>query len=384
MIFKWIKKIFMTIFITVIILILGIWGFMQLPQFGKAPFGASLERILNSPNYKNGEFQNQSKTPMMVNNSESDGFFKIFKKFFFDKSRNTVPTSILPSQKVDLLHLDPKENILVWFGHSSYFMQIDGKTMLVDPIFSGHASPFSFMIKSFSGSDVYGVDDMPKIDYLFITHDHYDHLDYKTVKKLEPKVTSVITGLGVGATLERWGYSNNKIIEKDWNEHFILDDDFTIDTAPARHFSGRDFKRNQTLWLAFILTTPSKKIYLGGDGGYDKHFKEIGDKFGPFDLAILEDGQYNPAWRYIHMMPEETVEAALDLKAKRLLPVHWGKFKLAYNAWDDGINRAVVEAKIKNMPLLTPMIGEKVNLDNMIQGKEWWKSQYKQGPSLFK
>lgn len=364
----------MTIFITVVVLIVGVWGFMKLPQFGAVPKGEELGRILKSPNYRNGAFQNEHGTPMMVGNNGGDGFFKIFKKFFFDKKGNTLPKSKLPSQKVDLLHLDPKENILVWFGHSSYFMQIDGKTILVDPVFSGHASPIFFMVKSFDGSDVYGVDDMPKIDYLFITHDHYDHMDYKTVKKLEPKVSTVVTGLGVGATLERWGYGKDKIIEKDWGEEATLGDGFIVNATPARHFSGRTFNRNQTLWMSFVLKTPSKKIFIGGDGGYDIHFKNIGDKFGPFDLVILEDGQYNTAWRYIHMMPEETIQAALDLKAKRLLPVHWGKFKLAYNAWDDGIIRSVIEAKNKNMPLLTPMIGEKVNLDNMTQGEEWWKN----------
>lgn len=371
MVFRWFKKIYMIIIIFLLISIGLIWVYLKTPTLGRVPSGTLLERIQNSSNYKNGEFQNINDTPTIVRDAN---YLEILKKFFLNRNNRTTPKDILPSQKIDLLNLNKNENILVWFGHSSYFMQIDGKTTLIDPVFGGHASPVSFAIKSFKGTDVYNVEDMPEIDYLFITHNHYDHLDYKTVKALEPKVKKVITGLGVSADLEYWGYLRDKIIEKDWNEHFILDDGFTIETTSARHFSGRLFKRNLTLWMSFILTTPTKKIYLGGDGGYGTHFVDIGNKFGPFDLVILEDGQYNPAWKYIHMMPEETVQAAIDLKAKRLLPVHWGKFKLAYNAWDDGIIRAVNEAKIKNIPLLTPMIGEKVDLDNMTQGPEWWKN----------
>ena len=162
-------------------------------------------------------------------------------------------------------------------------------------------------------------DDLPEIDFLFISHDHWDHLDYKTISKLQRKVNKVITGLGTGAHFEHWGYDKNKIFEGDWYDEISLGDGFLVYTTPARHFAGRTLKRNRSIWTSFVLKTPSKKLYLGGDSGFDTHFKEIGNKYGPFDLAILECGQYNPYWKYIHMMPEETVQAAIDLRDKKCI-----------------------------------------------------------------
>jgi len=245
--------------------------------------------------------------------------------------------------------------------------------MLIDPVFSGAASPFSFTAKSFPGSDVYTVDDFPELDYLFITHDHWDHLDYKTVTSLKSKVKRVITGLGTAAHLELWGYNKNIITEIDWNEKIILDDGFIAYSTSARHFSGRTFKRNKAIWMSVVLQTPSMKIFLGGDSGYDTHFKNIGEQYGPFDLAILECGQYNVYWRYIHMMPEETVQAGIDLKAKKIMPVHWAKFSLSLHDWDEPIKRVTAEALKKNVSLIHPMIGEEVDLDNPAQTSAWWQ-----------
>ena len=320
---------------------------MQQPQFGKLPSGERLERIKKSPNYKDGQFQNIHFTP---NLAEGVSMFTVMRQFFFGKSKHSKPPGVLPSKKTDLLNLDPDKNSLVWFGHSSYFIQVDGKKILVDPVFSGAASPVSFTTKSFPGSDVYTTDDLPEIDYLFISHDHWDHLDYKTVVKLKPKVKQVITSLGTAAHLEHWGYDKNKIIEKDWNEEIILDNGFIVHTTPGRHFAGRTLKRNRSIWMSFVLQTPSMKLFLGGDSGYDTHFAEIGNKYGPFDLAILECGQYNAYWKYIHMMPEETVQAGIDLKAKKILPVHWAKFSLSLHDWDEPIKRVTAEAAKKHMP----------------------------------
>jgi L-ascorbate metabolism protein UlaG (beta-lactamase superfamily) len=252
-------------------------------------------------------------------------------------------------------------------------MQIDGKKFLVDPVFSGNASPVKFTTKSFKGSDVYSVADMPSIDYLFITHDHWDHLDYETILQLKPKIKTILTAPGVSAHLERWNFNKNIIIEKDWNEELILEPGFIVNTTPGRHFSGRTFKRNQSLWLSFVLTTPTLKIFIGGDSGYDTHFKTIGETFGPFDLAILECGQYNEYLKYIHMMPEEVVQAAQDLQAKKLLPVHWGKFSLSLHDWDDPIIRVAAESKRKNVPIITALIGEATDLESNEPAKEWWK-----------
>ena len=229
------------------------------------------------------------------------------------------------------------------------------------------------MVKAFPGSNNYSVKDMPPIDYLIITHDHYDHLDHKTILQLKPKIKKVITGLGVGAHFQYWGYDREKIIELDWNEKIVLEDGFEINTTPARHFSGRNLNRNKTLWLSFVLITPAHKIFIGGDSGYDSHFKEIGSRFGPFELAILENGQYNKSWKHIHMMPEEVIQAAKELKASQLLPVHWSKFSLSLHDWDEPVIRITKAAEGSGIRMLHPMIGEAVNLKGGFTGQTWWQ-----------
>lgn len=360
----------MILLLIILILIAIVVVFMRRPQFGKPAIGERLGRIERSKNYRGGQFQNLHHTPSLA---EGESYTSVMRKFIFGKDKRATPPSTLPSQKTHLLHLDPKRNVIVWFGHSSYFLQIDGKRMLIDPVLSGNASPVSFTTKSYAGSDIYTTDDLPPIDYLFISHDHWDHLDHRTVTALKQKVGKVITGLGVGAHLEHWGYDTDCIIEKDWNEEVVLDNGFTVYTAPARHFSGRTFKRNRSLWLSFVLQTPTKKIYLGGDSGYDDHFAAIGSQYGPFDLAILENGQYDPSWRYIHMMPEEVVQAGIDLQAKMILPVHWAKFTLGNHAWDDPIIRVLRAGTEKNIPILHPMIGETLDLDRVQTFIRWWE-----------
>lgn len=348
----------------------SVYLFMQHPKFGRGPSGARLERIRNSPNYANGAFQNQSPTPALA---EGASYTSVLWKFLFGPRERVKPEDSIPAVKTDLLHLSPDENVLVWFGHSSYFMQVDGKTFLADPVLSGAASPLSFTTRSFNGTDIYTVDDLPAIDYLLISHDHWDHLDYETVLALKPKTAKIITGLGTAEHLEYWGFDPAHIYEEDWNTEIKLDSGFTIYTAPARHFSGRSFKRNGSLWTSFVLKTPTMRIYLGGDSGYDSHFAEIGKQHGPFDLAILENGQYDPSWKYIHMMPEEVVKAAGELGAKTLFPVHSSKFALGNHAWDDPLKRVTTEAKRSGQAYITPRIGEKVRLGDSSQVfEEWW------------
>jgi L-ascorbate metabolism protein UlaG (beta-lactamase superfamily) len=361
----------MLAFVTLLLIFFAvIYFFIRTKPFGTNPKGEDLKTIHDSSNFRNGQFQNLSKTPSLT---EGAGFFGVLREFLFDKDKRNKPAAALPSQKTDLLHLAPDRNLLVWFGHSSYFIQTEGKTILVDPVFSGNASPLSFTTRSFDGTDIYTVDDIPTIDYLFISHDHWDHLDYKTVLGLKSKVKKLITGLGTAAHLEHWGYDRTKMEIKDWNESIQLDNGFTVLTTPARHFSGRGLKRNGSLWMSFVLSTPVRKIFIGGDSGYDQHFREIGLAYGPFDLAILEDGQYNKNWKYIHMNPEETVQAAIDLRAKRLLPVHWGKFSLSLHAWDEPIIRIKKEAALRNMNLVHPKIGEAVDLDQEESFDTWWE-----------
>jgi L-ascorbate metabolism protein UlaG (beta-lactamase superfamily) len=262
--------------------------------------------------------------------------------------------------------------VLVWFGHSSFFKQIDGKKILADPVFSGNASTVPGSNEAFKGTDRYTVDDLPDIDYLFISHDHYDHVDHETFLQLKAKAKKVFCGLGVGAHLERWGYNSDQIFEKDWYEDEELDTGFNVHTIPTRHFSGRAFSRDNTLWLSYLIKTPSMKIYIGGDSGYDAHFAEAGEKYGPIDLAILEDGQYDAKWKYIHLLPEQVLQAAEDLKAKRLFPVHSSKFAMANHPWDEPLKK-ISELNSNNIPLVTPIIGELVNLDDEHQQfSQWW------------
>ncbi len=361
----------LTLLVLIVALVVTTILYMRLSKFGKSPEGARLERIKQSENFKDGTFQNKSFTPQLVEGYSMAG---VFYNFFFAKKERLIPVDTIPSRKTDLRILPADKDMLVWFGHSSYFMQLNGKRFLVDPVFSGNASPVPGTVKSFTGTDVYTVDELPSIDYLLITHDHYDHLDYETIVKLKPKVNTVICGLGVGAHFEHWGYDLNKVLERDWYETVSPGNTIQIHITPARHFSGRGFKRNNTLWCSYVIETPQRKIYLGGDSGYDTHFAEIGKKFGPFDLAVIENGQYNVAWRYIHALPEEVLQAGQDLQAKRLLPVHSGKFKLALHPWDEPLARIAELNKQIGIPLVTPLIGEVVDLANdQQQFTQWWE-----------
>lgn len=370
---KLINKLFKIVSVATMIIIfimIGGYIFMHQPQFGNNPTGDRLERMKDSPNYKNGKFQYAVETSDL---GEDTSMYEMFKEFFFNKSKRIRPASEVPSVKSDLKNLKSDENIIVWLGHSSFFLQVDGKKVLIDPVLSQYASPVKFFNKSYKGSNVYTADDIPNIDYLFISHDHYDHLDYETVTKLKPKIKKVITALGVGSHFEHWGYDNNIIVEEDWSETIVLDERFEVTLTPSRHRSGRGVKSNQTLWGSFVFKTPSMKIFYSGDTGYGPHFKDIGNTYGPFDLAIMECGQYSKYWRSSHMMPDEVVQASLDLKAKKLMPGHWAKFALSMHDWDEPIIKVIEESKRKNMPLLYPLIGQKLDLKEAVTMEAWWK-----------
>lgn len=357
-----------------IVILLFLFGFffMKQTKFGKLPSGERLEIIKKSPNYKDGIFQNLSPTPSLEKGSSMLG---VLFEFLFKKVENKKPQSTIPSVKTDIKSLNSNEDILIWFGHSSYYFQLNGKRFLVDPVFSGKISPVSASSQAFKGTDTYSVEDFPEIDYLLITHDHYDHLDYETIIKLKDKVKIVICGLGVGEHLEYWNYNTSKIIEKDWYDSVELDNQMKITLTPARHFSGRTFKRNTSLWTSFVLESPDYKMFIGGDSGYDFHFKEIGEKFGGFDLAILENGQYNEKWRYIHTLPEEIHTIVTELKAKRFFPVHSAKFTLALHSWKEPLEKVYELNKYSDIPMITPKIGEIFRLkDNTQTFSKWWES----------
>ncbi|WP_285008145.1 MBL fold metallo-hydrolase [Pedobacter faecalis] len=360
------KKMTYTLVILTLLAALTVWV-LYLPIFGKAPEGERLDRVKRLRNYRDGELQNLSPTPVKP---EGVTYWDMLKAVIKGNERS-VPTDPLPHVKPDFRRADSVK--VTWFGHSSYLVQADGMNVLVDPVFSKRVSPFSFIgSKQYPGTDFISLEDLPALDVILITHDHYDHLDYFSIVALKDKTNRFVTSLGVGAHLEHWGVAANKITELAWGENTV-EQSLSFTALAARHFSGRLFKRNQTLWSAFVLQTANNRLYLGGDSGYDTHFKAAGEQYGPFDLALLECGQYNAYWPLIHMFPEQTVQAALDLNARVLMPVHWGKFSLALHDWDEPVIRVTREAKKRNLRITTPMLGESVIFGVNYPDKAWWQ-----------
>ncbi|GGB00151.1 MBL fold metallo-hydrolase [Puia dinghuensis] len=355
-----------------------------LKVFGKAPAGPRLQRIHRSAHYSDGSFQNLVPTDVTLKDTN---FFKMMRAYR-NRPANTAPSQPIPSVRTDLRSLPVDKASIVWFGHSSYLLQLGTTRILVDPVFSGNASPFPFFAKAFPGADLYKAEDMPDtLEAILLTHDHYDHLDYKTILNLKDRTNHFYTSLGVGAHLEFWGIPAEKITELDWWETVPIDPqgrpitggaadwgagDIQLTATPARHFSGRTFKRGGAAWSSFVLKTTDLNLFLGGDSGYEKHFATIGEKYGPFDLALLECGQYGVNWPYIHMQPEETVQAALDLKANILFPVHWAKFTLALHPWNEPIQRVKAAATKAGLPITTPRIGEIITIDQPYPNDAWY------------
>lgn len=340
-------------------------------QFGNNPKGADLEVVKASPHYAGDRFTNLEETPHFTDGSTP---MEAFVEMMTTSVERGVPDEELPAVKPDFRALPPDKDLVVWLGHLSFYIQLGGYSILVDPIFNDHASPLPWFNKAFPGTNIFAASDFPKIDYLLITHDQWDHLDYQTALTLRPVVENVICGLGVGSHFRYWGYPETAVWEADWNTSLHVADDLTIHVLTARHASGRFIKRDPTLWVSFALETPERKIFISGDSGYGKHFAKIGERFDGFDLAILDSGQYNEKWRHIHMNPEESAKAAEDLRAEALLPAHVGRFCLARHSWDDPFIRAHAAGQGKSYRLLTPVIGEVVELDNDQQKfSRWWE-----------
>jgi L-ascorbate metabolism protein UlaG (beta-lactamase superfamily) len=344
--------------------------FMLQPSFGKLPSSDRLEKIKKSPNYRDDKFQNVIETKTVADDASYLGMMIDF----FSKGVDRTPTDTLPAIKTSLDTVITEKPTIYWFGHSSFLIKIDGKNILVDPVFSERASPVQYAgSKSYPGTRIYGPDDFEYLDAIIISHDHYDHLDYNTIVALKSKTKLFCVPLGVDGHLIHWGVEEEKIQVFDWWESKIVLPGLEVIATPARHFSGRGFTRDKTLWASYVLKTPQHRIFIGGDSGYDDSFKKIGQKYGPFDIAMLECGQYDAQWPYIHMMPEETVQASIDLQAKVLLPVHWGKFTLALHPWKDPIDRASKHAASLHVSLATPKIGEPIILHEVIPQTAWWK-----------
>ena len=361
----------MLIVLSVLILLAGgIWLFMQTAVFGADPAAARLQRVQASKNYRDGSFVNLEPTEVM--RPEASYWNMLGDQF--SKPADVEPKQPLPSVKTNLTELPDNETSIVWFGHSSYLIKSGKTTVLVDPVFSGHASPVALFGKAFPGTNVYRAADMPPIDLLIITHDHYDHLDYETLVALRDKVKRVVTSLGVGAHLERWGYDPTRITELDWDESVDVSEGFSVTAVPARHFSGRSFARGRTLWSAFVVDLNAQRLFLGGDSGYGPHFAKIGREHGPFDFALLECGQYGRDWPNIHMFPNEVPQAARDLRTHVLMPVHWAKFALAFHPWNEPIRQLTTAMNpADSIQLTTPRIGEPVVLGKPLPNNHWWE-----------
>ena len=355
-----------------LVLIVGFIFIKTSPQFGGEHNTLDIERYTESGHYKEGKFQNDEETSMDMNFSNIVGMLRELIKGNPKKS---------PKEDLPMVDLNPKDvgvadtNRFVWFGHSAFLLQLDGKNILIDPMLGESPSPHPLLGTSRYNDELpLGIDELPEIDLLLISHDHYDHLDYGSIQKLKSKVKEYYVPLGVGAHLKSWGVDSNTVHEMNWWDEAKVND-INLAFTPSRHFSGRGISDNSsTLWGSWIIKGEEQNIYFSGDGGYGKHFTDIGEKYGPFDLAFMECGQYNDRWAEIHMTPEETAQAGKDVKAKVMMPIHWGAFTLALHDWDDPVKRVLEKSKDLDLPVLVPKIGEKVELDSLHTNYEaWWK-----------
>ncbi|CAM4256544.1 hypothetical protein CN575_04965 [Bacillus wiedmannii] len=264
---------------------------------------------------------------------------------------------------------------VTWFGHSASLLKIEGKTLLLDPMFGDASSPFPlFNSKRYSGIFSLEREDLREIDAIIISHNHYDHLNYKSIMQLKDRAKHFYVPTGVAQYLIKWGVSPSKISEHNWWDEITFDN-IKLVCAPARHFSGRSMTdRDCSLWCSWLILGQETKVFFSGDSGYAPHFKEIGDKYDPFDLTLMECGQYDPRWSAIHMLPEETVQAHIDVKGELLLPIHWGAFTLSLHEWSDPIERVTKEAKRLGVNIATPQIGESITLKSTdYPSSTWWR-----------
>ena len=335
--------------------------FLSHPQFGRTARGERRARIQQSPHFKDEKFVNETPTTLMTG---EDGYLSTMKMWLSgEKLKNLVPKDgDVPVIKSDLKHLPQDDDLYVWFGHSSFLLRLSGLTILVDPVFCKGA-PVSFVNPMFPGTDYYKPNMMPDvIDYLIISHDHWDHLDYETVMELQPRVRHAVCPLGVGEDLEYWGYSKEQIVEKDWDETFTADDGIAIHCLPTRHFTGRGIWNPKTMPASWLIETPRRKVFYTGDGGYSDRFKRFGVQFPDIDLAIMENGQYDEHWNQIHTMPRLLGKEVKELGARRFITVHHSKFKLANHPWDEPRRNEQQASDESGIPVIVCKIGEIVNL----------------------
>jgi L-ascorbate metabolism protein UlaG (beta-lactamase superfamily) len=332
-----------------------------------------------SNHYKDGEFIN-SEPFAKPSLSKTLG---IIKRFIFEAKINTEPKSPIPVLKIEASDLTTplsEQTAVYRLGHSTILMELTGQLWMTDPVFSERASPVQWAgPKRFHPTPI-DLDALPQISGVIISHDHYDHLDKNTIKQMHPKVDNFYVPMGVGQHLIDWGVPSDKIHEFDWWQEKQVGD-ITLVNTPANHFSERGLNDgNTTLWSSWVIQTPQYKLYFSGDSGYFSGFKEIGDKYGPFDLTMIENGAYDKNWKFVHMTPEQTMQAHMDLRGKVMLPIHNGTFDLAFHEWTDPFER-IQQLAIKNKQILaTPLMGERWLLDEVAPQTAWWRQVKQANP----
>ena len=333
-----------------------------------------------SSNYGDEAFKNLIPTSV---SSENSSFFATLANYMVGDSQRS-PDTVLPTKEFVLEPLDLDEISVTWFGHSTLLIRSNNVTILTDPLFGeGNTDPLFFGPTPFPFKYNYALEDLPPIDYVLISHDHYDHLDMGTVKEL--KDSKFYVPLGVKAHLLRWGIPGENIEEFDWYDEMEISTVLDIALTPAQHFSGRSlFDSDATLWGSWVINLNNQSLFFSGDSGYTEEFVEIGERYGPFDIAFLESGQYNLAWQDIHMFPAEVVQAGIDLNASTILPIHNSKYELSLHPWKEPLEEVSAEGKGRNLSVATPMIGETFILGDSIPNDAWWANVSDGTPSILK
>ena len=337
-----------------------------LREFGESPSAQEEAAYAALGYYKNGQFQSPRKV-VFYRDRMPGGILSALR--FFSRSPN-APDKALPKVGLDRTSFPnpPSDYALYWLGHASAILELDGKRLLFDPVFC-NAAPLPFMVPRYDAPPL-SREDLPPLDYIVITHNHYDHLERRTVRSIAKG--RFIVPLGVGAALRGWGIAPDRITELGWGESF-REGSLTLTALEGIHFSSRSFSdRDKTLWAAYVVSSDQKKIFWSGDTGYGGHFARIGKERGPFDLAALEIDGWNDAWPLSHLFPKEAVKAALDLGARQVLPIHWGVFDLADHPWHESIDAFLKEAEGKPFQTLTPRMGERIDSRD-VPGDRWWR-----------
>lgn len=347
-------------------------------SLGGRASGARLERMRSSPRWNGTGFRNMH--PIRPGLRDPSVPMPSMRDFAFGGVRR-APTRPLPSSNpLDVWTKAPDSGLrATWLGHSTVLIEIDGVRILTDPVWGRRASPSTLVgPKRFQPVPV-ALAAMPPVDLVIVSHDHYDHLDYPTIRALAKTDVPFVTSLGVGAHLERWGVPAQRITELDWWESYRLPDrlkraDLTVTAAPSQHFSGRGLKdRNATLWSSMAIRSSRHAVFFSGDTGLTTEYAAIGQRLGPFDLVLLEIGAFHPAWGDIHLGPEHALEAFELLGSGVFLPVHWGTFSLAMHAWDEPAETLVEAGTRRGTPLLMPRLGEPVEPAHDPVLAPWWR-----------